>query len=100
MILTHTQNIGMGGIGVISKKEFKLFTNVELEIDLLDALDHIKTNGKVVWTVRRKSSEETKPMFYDVGIEFVSLPDRQREHLQKVINTLIQNNPAILKPYA
>jgi len=25
--------------------------------------------GKVVWNVRRKSIEEIKPMFYDIGID-------------------------------
>ncbi len=98
-ILTHTQNIGVGGVGVIVKKEFKLFADVELEIDLLDEFDHIKTNGKIVWAVRRKAAEEIKPMFYDAGIEFVSLPDRQKGHLQKVIDKLISSSTSILKPY-
>lgn len=99
IILTHTQNIGVGGAGVMVKKEFKLFADVELEIDLLDELDHIKTNGKIVWVVRRKATEEIKPMFYDIGIEFVSLPDRQQGHLQTVIDKLILKSAPILKPY-
>ncbi len=95
--LTHTENIGIGGVSVTVKKEVKLFTDVELEIDLLDAQDHIKTIGKVVWVVRRKSDESIKPLFYDVGIEFVSLPAKQKEHLKDTIDRVVKNGATVLK---
>ena len=96
-ILTHTENIGVGGVCVIVKKEMKLFTDVDLEIDLLDTVEHIKTAGKVVWVVRRKSIEAIKPMFYDIGIEFVNLPNGQKSHLQAAIDRAIKNGALILK---
>ena len=95
-ILTHTENIGIGGVSVSVKKEIKLFTDVELEIDLLDTTDHIKAAGKIVWSVRRKSTEEIKPMFYDAGIEFVNLQSRHKEHLRRTLDKVMKNGALVL----
>jgi Tfp pilus assembly protein PilZ len=96
-LLTHTENVGIGGICIIVKKELKLFTDVEIEIDLLDTDDHIKTMGKVVWVVRRKSIEVVKPMFYDIGVEFANLTPKHKEHLRATIERLIKGGATVLK---
>ena len=98
-ILAHTENIGLGGICVILKTEIKLFTPVEMEIDLLDIDEHIKTKGKVVWNVRRKSIEKVKPMFYDIGIEFSEISKKDNEHLRVNLQTLIDKGTQLSKPY-
>jgi Tfp pilus assembly protein PilZ len=97
MILTHTENVGTGGVCVIVKKELKLFTDVEIEIDLLDTDDHIKTSGKVVWVVRRKSIEALKPMFYDIGVEFTNISPKNKEHLKETLDRIIKNGATVLK---
>lgn len=94
--LTHTDNVGIGGVCVTSKDEIKLFTDVEVEIDLLDAEEHIITAGKVVWSVRRKSIESVKPLFYDIGIEFVKLSQQHKNHLNTTIDRIIKNGATIL----
>ena len=96
-LLTHTENVGIGGVCIIIKKEIKLFTEVELEVDLLDALEHIRTMGKVVWVVRRKAVEEVKPMFYDIGIEFSNISAKHKEHLKETLDKIIKNGATILK---
>ena len=98
-LLTHTENIGGGGICVIVKKEIRLFTDVELEIDLLDTDDHLKAQGRVVWSVRRKSMEELKPMFYDIGVEFVNLNSSDKERLRHVLSQMLKKGAKLLKPY-
>ena len=40
-ILTHTENIGHGRPLCYFKNEIKLFTPVEMEVDLLDIDEHI-----------------------------------------------------------
>lgn len=96
-ILTHTENIGIGGVSVTVKKEVKIFTDVDVEIDLLDVSDHIQTVGKVVWSVRRHAAEEVKPLFYDLGIEFVNLQSKHKEHLKKTLDKIVKNGAAVLK---
>ena len=98
-ILTHTENIGLGGLCVTLKNGIKLFTPVEMEIDLLDLDEHIKPKGKVVWNVRRKSIEEIKPMFYDIGIEFTEILKQDQDRLRANLQRLIDKGTQISKPY-
>lgn len=88
IILAHTENIGVGGVCAILRKGLPMFTSVEVELDLLDFEDHIKCQGKVVWSVRRKSSEDNKPLFYDIGIEFVDINDKDRERVEATVQRL------------
>jgi Tfp pilus assembly protein PilZ len=90
VMLTHTQNLGAGGICVIVKSSIKMFSQVEIEIDLLDMGNHIKCAGKVVWNVQRKNDEEKKPLFYDIGIEFQDLNEVDRRRLEEVVKSLVQ----------
>ena len=89
-MLTHTENIGIGGVCVILKRGLKLFTPVEVEIDLMDAAAHVKCAGKVVWSVQRKESEKKKPSFYDTGIEFVNLSEKDLHRIQEVVTRLVE----------
>ncbi len=98
-ILSHTDNIGQGGFCVTLKSEIKLFTPVELEIDLLGIDEHIYPKGKVVWNVRRKSIEKIKPMFYDIGIEFTEISKRDEECLRETLQLLISKGTPLSKPY-
>jgi Tfp pilus assembly protein PilZ len=98
-ILTHTENLGLGGLCITLKNEVKLFTPVEMEIDLLDIDEHIKTKGKVVWRVRRKAVEEVKPMFHDTGIEFTEIDKRDQDRLRKTLQLLIDKGTPLSKPY-
>jgi Tfp pilus assembly protein PilZ len=98
-ILTHTENIGCGGLCVTLKNEVKLFTSVELEVDLLDLNEHIKPKGKVVWSVRRKAIEKIKPMFYDIGVEFTEISKPDHERLQENLQRLMDKGVQLSKPY-
>jgi hypothetical protein len=87
-ILAHTENVGNGGLCLIMRRELKMFTAVDVELDLLDMGDHIRCQGKVVWSIRRKSADPTKPMAYDVGVEFVNLAEKDRQRIDQVIQRL------------
>ena len=87
-VLTHTENIGVGGISAIVKKNIKLFAPVDLEIDLMDMEEHVFCEGKVVWSVRRKDSVKRKASYYDIGIEFNNIEEKDRERIVKVVEVL------------
>ena len=97
LILTHTENIGVGGACVIIKKEVKLFTPVDIEIDLLDVDEHLRCRAKVVWSVRRKAVDPIKPLFYDIGVEFMGLGDQDQKRLQDTVARLVKGGAKILK---
>ena len=90
-MLTHTENVGIGGVCVTLKQSIKMFCPVELEVDLMDFQEHIKCKGKIVWCVRRKGEEKIKPLFYDIGVEFVDLSSQDLERVQEAL-ALIQKN--------
>jgi hypothetical protein len=98
-ILTHTENIGQGGLCVTLKNGINLFTPVEMEVDLLDLNEHITPQGKVVWNVRRKSIEKIKPMFYDIGIEYTEISKKDQERLRANLQLLIDKGAQLTKPY-
>jgi len=87
-MLTHTENISVGGVCVILKKDLKMFTPIELEVDLLDTQRHIKCDGKIVWVVKRRDDAATKPSFYDTGIEFVNLPADDEKRIEAIVQRL------------
>ncbi len=95
-ILTHTENVGIGGICVLIKKNLKIYTKVDLEIDLLDLSDHVHCRGKVVWTVRRKEHDSNKPFFFDIGIEFIDLKEEDAERLSRLIENAVRKDPESL----
>ena len=88
VLLTHTENLGIGGVCVVIKHSIKLFTPVELEVDLMDASNHIKCQGKIVWCIRRKTTENKKPSFYDVGVEFSDIPFADQRRLDEIVSRL------------
>ena len=92
VILTHTENVGIGGVCVTLKKSVRLFSPVELELDLLDLGNHIKCNGKVVWNIQRRIDAAKKPLFYDVGIEFEDITLEDQERMLKIVRRLVKEN--------
>ncbi len=90
-ILAHTENISTGGVCVILKKGLERFSAVDIEIDLLDAEDHIACRGKVVWSVRRKATDPLKPSCYDTGIEYVDIKNEVRQRIERVVEYIVKN---------
>ena len=84
-ILTHTENVGIGGVGVALKQDLKIFCPLEIELDLLDLQEHIKCKGKVVWSVRRKNEPEP---CYDIGIEFMNLDTQAQKRIENAVTHL------------
>jgi Tfp pilus assembly protein PilZ len=84
-ILTHTENVGIGGVCVILKDNVKISTPVEVEIDLMDLDQHIKCHGKVVWNVQRRGDDKKKPFFYDIGIEFTDIDKKEQQRIDEIV---------------
>ncbi len=95
VILTHTENIGIGGICVILKNSIKMFAPVGVEMDMLDMDEHIVCEGRIVWSVRRKDFEQEKPSYYDIGIEFVNLLDENQKRIEAIVKKLVLRNMTV-----
>ena len=91
-MLTHTENVGIGGVCVILKKYIKIFCPIDIELDLMDMGDHIQCQGRVVWNVQRKADAPAKPLFYDIGIEFQNISQQDIKRIEVVVKQLVKNH--------
>ncbi len=96
--LTHTENIGVGGICIIARKEIPPSTPVQVEVDLLEETNHLFARGRVAWAIQRPSMEAVKPLFYDVGIGFEGLAAKDKARLGATVTRSIQKGYKVLKP--
>ena len=88
-ILTHTEDISLGGVGVCIPNELELFEQIMIELDLIDGESPISCHGKVMWVVQHKITDPIKKPFFDTGIEFVNMPENCRVRLEKVVNYVV-----------
>jgi c-di-GMP-binding flagellar brake protein YcgR len=88
--LTHTENIGTGGICIIFKRSIKLFAQVDLEMDLLDMERNVKCKAKIVWSVKTTSTKRPKVTVYDTGIEFISISPHDQKRIADTVTQLIK----------
>ncbi len=88
-IETHTENIGVGGICVIIKTEFDLFSKVSLEIILDQDKDPIFCEGKIVWVVKKRPVVDSGEYEYDIGIEFLNMSDMDNHKIDEVVEKIL-----------
>ena len=93
--LSHTENLSVGGARVILKQVVKFGSTIEVEIDLLDADEPLHCAGKVVWSEQRKEEESFKPLFYDIGIEFIKVSSADHKRLEAVIGHYLKQNKQV-----
>jgi Tfp pilus assembly protein PilZ len=91
-VLTHTENVGVGGVCVSLKQSVKIFSVVEIELDLLDLGDHIRCKGKVVWNIENENTGKKSSRIFDVGIEFIDIMNEDQTRLQEVLERLAKKN--------
>ena len=85
VLLTHTENLSIGGVRVILKNSVSMGAAIDVEIDLMDTGEHLSCKGKVVWSEKRKSTESVKPNFFDIGIEFINVGDGDQKRLDLIV---------------
>ena len=90
-ILTHTQNVGVGGICVLMSEDIKKFHSFDIELDLMDLGEHIKCKGKVVWNVPNNAGGSKKNM-HDIGIEFEELHEKDRKRILQAVDKFLKNS--------
>lgn len=90
VLLSHTENIGAGGIRVILDEKLKLHTQVGLEIYIRS--HPIKCKGRVVWVLERIEPVYKEAIKFDTGIEFLDISNEDREIISVVVEQLIKKN--------
>ena len=85
VLLTHTENLSIGGVRVILKNPVSMGAVIDVEIDFMDTCEHLSCKGKVVWSEKRKISEAVKPGFFDIGVEFINVSESDQRRLDMIV---------------
>lgn len=86
-ILTHTEDISVGGLRVIIGKNLGPMTEVDLELDLMDTLPTVLSRATISWVKEVSYRQKGKPQ-YDTGIQFLGLKDEYRRRVQNIVDHL------------
>ena len=83
----HTENISAGGIRVLIQKRLSISSTINLAI-YLPGKDPLICQGRVVWSFSRKAKEDPDTLFFDTGIEFSTIEDKDVEAINGLVTSL------------
>ena len=87
----HTENISAGGIRVMIGEKLGISSIVNLVI-YVPGQEPILCQGKVIWSFARKTKESPASLFFDTGIEFSSIEDKDVEAIKELVLSLARRN--------
>jgi len=93
MIEADTENIGIGGICVVTEKKFELFETVSIKLQLGGDEKPVECDGTICWVVGRHPSAPYEEMAYDVGIEFQDIADEDRGRIGRLVENILAGRP-------
>lgn len=87
--LTHTENIGCGGVRVLLDENLELSSFVGLTI-FFDSGRNINCRAKVVWTLEVKNPVTENALLYDTGLEFADLNEIDGDIIKTLVKVLLE----------
>ncbi|MBN2096900.1 MAG: PilZ domain-containing protein [Candidatus Omnitrophica bacterium] len=89
-ILTHTENISLGGVRVVIPRKIEALAEVELEIDLKDTLPPVLAEGIVRRAEELAGSGSGRPRHYDTGIKFTNLNLEDKRRIEIIVTHILK----------
>jgi len=80
---TYTENIGKGGVCVVLEKSLEKFCPVTVTIYLADSQPPLESDGRVVWSVKRKEA-------FDTGIEFLNIKGSDSQRVERIVRECLR----------
>jgi len=87
VIISHTENIGAGGVRVLIPEKLEVSTMVDLAIYIAE--EPIVCKGRIVWMVEIKTPFSQEPHLYDIGIEFYEIDVESQRFIQSFVETSV-----------
>lgn len=88
-ILTHTEDISVGGVRVIISKKIEAMVEVDLQIDLMDTNPAVASKGMVVRSERIPFAQRSQSPRYDTSIKFLSFAEEEgRRRIAQIVGRL------------
>jgi Tfp pilus assembly protein PilZ len=83
-------DVGLGGMRVFSDEPFQIGARFEVELFLPDS-SSITCLTEVVWI---RSLPDGNPAKFDVGLQFLDVPEAGRDRLTEVLEVPADDDPA------
>lgn len=86
-LVSHTENIGEGGVRVILDEKLSVHSKVGLEIYLEQ--EPIKCRGRIVWVIDIAHPLHQQALLFDTGIEFLDLCREDADRIKELVERLL-----------
>jgi len=87
VLISHTENIGAGGVRVIIEESLDISSIVGLEVFLSGT--QIICKGRIVWVVKKVDSDDNEANIWDTGVEFYEIAERDRKVVENFVDAAI-----------
>ncbi len=87
VLISHTENIGAGGVRVIIEESLDISSFVGLEVFLSGT--QIICKGRIVWVVKKVGSKKEETDIWDTGVEFYEIAERDRKVVENFVKAAI-----------
>lgn len=87
LLVSHTENISVGGIRVMLEERLSPFTMVGIEL-YFDKNKPIKCKGKIAWVKEITNPVERAANMFDTGIKFVDLSEFDKLYIKKLVSSV------------
>lgn len=90
VVMANTANISGGGICVFFNEALAIKTDLDIRIDNFFEGNPLKCKGKVVRCKTDTTSAHNRQKFFEIGIEFFEMDDKQRQYLLGFVERLME----------
>jgi len=89
-LVSHTENIGEGGIRVNLEEELKHSAIVDLEF-FLKQNKPIRCEGRIIWVVKKVSPNLRKPTMFYTGIKFRGMNIEDKKCIKQLVDEILRS---------
>ena len=86
--ISHTENIGIGGIRVILDEKIPYRDIVDLEIYIEEDAP-VRCQGRIVWVIDKINPLNKESFSFDTGVEFIDINSEDSVRVDNLVDKLI-----------
>jgi c-di-GMP-binding flagellar brake protein YcgR len=90
VIMANTANISAGGLCVYLNRSIGVEKRLSVRIDNFFEGNPLKCAGRVVRCQEDQKQKDLRQTFYEIGVEFDMIEDKQREYLRGFVARLLE----------
>jgi c-di-GMP-binding flagellar brake protein YcgR len=89
VIMANTANISVGGLCVYLNRSVEPGKKLEIKIDNFFEGGPLRCFGRVVRCLEDTAWKDSRQKFYEIGVEFNQIDEKQRQYLEGFVQRLL-----------